>query len=152
EEILTPISLVTETAMANDLMVQMIRERRSLAIVVDEFGGTAGLISMEDVIEEIFGDIEDEHDADDLIEQQVDAKTYLMSARLEVDYLNEQYQWNLPTGDYETLGGLILSYTEDFPKKGESVMVPPYTFTIQSTKGNRIETVRVEVNPGSDKD
>ncbi|MBL7852748.1 MAG: hemolysin, partial [Cyclobacteriaceae bacterium] len=64
----------------------------------------------------------------------------------------EQYQWNLPTGDYETLGGLILSYTEDFPKKGESVMVPPYTFTIQSTKGNRIETVRVEVNPGSDKD
>lgn len=152
EEILTPISLITETAMANDLMVQMIRERRSLAIVVDEFGGTAGLISMEDVIEEIFGDIEDEHDADDLIEQQVDAKTYLMSARLEVDYLNEQYQWNLPTGDYETLGGLILSYTEDFPKKGESVMVPPYTFTIQSTKGNRIETVRVEVNPGSDKD
>ncbi|MBL7852259.1 MAG: HlyC/CorC family transporter, partial [Cyclobacteriaceae bacterium] len=133
EEILTPISLITETAMANDLMVQMIRERRSLAIVVDEFGGTAGLISMEDVIEEIFGDIEDEHDADDLIEQQVDAKTYLMSARLEVDYLNEQYQWNLPTGDYETLGGLILSYTEDFPKKGESVMVPPYTFTIQST-------------------
>jgi CBS domain containing-hemolysin-like protein len=152
EEILTPISLITETAMANDLMVQMIRERRSLAIVVDEFGGTAGLISMEDVIEEIFGDIEDEHDADDLIEQQVDAKTYLMSARLEVDYLNEHYQWNLPTGDYETLGGLILSYTEDFPKKGESVMVPPFTFTIQSTKGNRIETVRVEVNAGTERD
>lgn len=152
EEILTPISLVTETAMANDLMVQMIRERRSLAIVVDEFGGTAGLISMEDVIEEIFGDIEDEHDADDLIEQQVDAKTYLMSARLEVDYLNEHYHWSLPTGDYETLGGLILSYTEDFPKKGESVMVPPYTFTIQSTKGNRIETVRVEVNMGTERE
>ena len=152
EEILTPISLTTETAMANDLMVQMIRERRSLAMVVDEFGGTAGLISMEDVIEEIFGDIEDEHDADDLIEQQVDTKTYLMSARLEVDYLNEHYQWNLPTGEYETLGGLILSYTEDFPKKGESVMVPPFTFTIQSTKGNRIETVRVEVNAGSERD
>lgn len=152
EEILTPISLVTETAMANDLMVQMIRERRSLAIVVDEFGGTAGLISMEDVIEEIFGDIEDEHDADDLIEQQVDAKTYLMSARLEVDYLNEHYHWSLPTGDYETLGGLILSYTEDFPKKGESVTIPPYTFTIQSTKGNRIETVRVEVNMGTERE
>ncbi len=152
EEILTPISLVTETAMANDLMVQMIRERRSLAIVVDEFGGTAGLISMEDVIEEIFGDIEDEHDADDLIDQQVDAKTYLMSARLEVDYLNEHYHWSLPTGDYETLGGLILSYTEDFPKKGESVTIPPYTFTIQSTKGNRIETVRVEVNMGTERE
>lgn len=150
EEILTPISLVTETAMANDLMVQLIRERRSLAIVVDEFGGTAGLISMEDVIEEIFGDIEDEHDADDLIEQRLDERTFLLSARLEVDYLNEQYHWRLPTGEYETLGGLILSYTEDFPKKGETILVPPYTFSIQSTKGNRIETVKVEVNTGTE--
>ncbi len=150
EEILTPISLVTETAMANDLMVQLIRERRSLAIVVDEFGGTAGLISMEDVIEEIFGDIEDEHDADDLIEQKLDERTFLLSARLEVDYLNEQYHWHLPTGEYETLGGLILSYTEDFPKKGETILVPPYSFSIQSTKGNRIETVKVEVNAGTE--
>lgn len=150
EEILTPISLVTETAMANDLMVQLIRERRSLAIVVDEFGGTAGLISMEDVIEEIFGDIEDEHDADDLIEQKLDERTFLLSARLEVDYLNEQYHWHLPTGEYETLGGLILSYTEDFPKKGETILVPPYSFSIQSTKGNRIETVKVEVNTGTE--
>ncbi|MBL7848492.1 MAG: HlyC/CorC family transporter [Cyclobacteriaceae bacterium] len=152
EEILTPITLVTEAAMANDLMVQMIRERRSLAIVVDEFGGTSGLVSMEDVIEEIFGDIEDEHDADDLIEQQLDENNFLLSARLEVDYLNEQYHWQLPTGDYETLGGLILAYTEDFPKKGESVMIPPYTFTIQATKGNRIETVKLEVNLNSEKD
>lgn len=150
EEILTPISLVTETAMANDLMVQLIRERRSLAIVVDEFGGTAGLISMEDVIEEIFGDIEDEHDADDLIEQKLDERTFLFSARLEVDYLNEQYHWHLPTGEYETLGGLILSYTEDFPKKGETILVSPYTFIIQSTKGNRIETVKMEVSAGTE--
>ncbi|MBL7863485.1 MAG: HlyC/CorC family transporter [Cyclobacteriaceae bacterium] len=152
QEILTPISIVTETSMANDLMVRLIRERRSLAIVVDEFGGTAGLISMEDVIEEIFGDIEDEHDADDLIEQKLDDRTFLMSARLEVDYLNEQYQWQLPVGEFETLGGLILSYTEDFPKKGETIIVPPYTFQIQSTKGNRIETVKVEVNAGTEKD
>ncbi len=152
EEILTPISIVTETSMANDLMVQLIRERRSLAIVVDEFGGTAGLISMEDAIEEIFGDIEDEHDADDLIEQTLDDKTFLLSARLEVDYLNENYHWYLPVGDYETLGGLILSFTEDFPKKGETISVPPYTFIIQSTKGNRIETVKVEVGAGTDRD
>ncbi len=152
EEILTPMSIVTETSMANDLMVQLIRERRSLAIVVDEFGGTAGLISMEDVIEEIFGDIEDEHDADDLIEQTLDERTFLLSARLEVDYLNENYHWRLPLGDYETLGGLILSYTEDFPKKGETVSVAPYTFIIQSTKGNRIETVKLEVGPGTDRD
>lgn len=152
QEILTPIILVTETAMAANLMVQMLRERRSLAIVTDEFGGTAGLITMEDVIEKIFGDIEDEHDADDLMEQQLDARTFLISARLEVDYLNEKYQWRLPTGEYETLGGLILSYTEDFPKKGESIMVPPYTFIIQSTKGNRIETVRVDVDKATEND
>lgn len=150
EEILTPISTVTETSMAMDLMVQLIRERRSLAIVVDEFGGTAGLISMEDVIEEIFGDIEDEHDADDLIEQRVDERTFLLSARLEVDHLNDQYHWHLPVGDYETLGGLILSHTQDFPKKGEIIIIPPFTLTIQSTKGNRIETVRLEVNTKAD--
>ncbi len=145
QEILTPISIVTETTMANEMMIQLIKERRSLAIVVDEFGGTAGLVSMEDVIEEIFGDIEDEHDADDLIEQVLGENSYLFSARLEVDYLNEKYHWQLPFGDYETLGGLILSYTEDFPQKGESLRVLPFTFTIQSTKGNGIDTVKVEV-------
>ncbi|CAN5316331.1 hemolysin family protein [soil metagenome] len=145
QEILTPISIVTETTMANEMMIQLIKERRSLAIVVDEFGGTAGLVSMEDVIEEIFGDIEEEHDADDLIEQVLGENSYLFSARLEVDYLNEKYHWQLPFGDYETLGGLILSYTEDFPQKGESLRVLPFTFTIQSTKGNGIDTVKVEV-------
>ena len=146
EEILTPISNVTETALANDIMVQLLRERRSLAIVLDEFGGTAGLVSMEDVIEEIFGDIEDEHDSDYLTEQKLDEKTFLFSARLEVDYINETYHWQLPVGEYETLGGLILAYTEDFPLKGEKVEVPPYTFVIQSTRGNLIDTVRVEIN------
>lgn len=146
EEILTPISIVTETTMANDMMVQLIKERRSLAIVVDEFGGTAGLVSMEDVIEEIFGDIEDEHDDDNLVELKLDDKTYLLSARLEVDYLNEKYHWQLPFGDYETLGGLILSYTEDFPLKGEVVPVHSFIFTIQSTKGNGIDTVKVVVD------
>ncbi len=147
EEIMTPMSIVTETTMANDMMVQLIRERRSLAIVVDEFGGTAGLVSMEDVIEEIFGDIEDEHDADDLVEQRLDDKSYLLSARLEVDYLNEKYHWRLPLGDYETLGGLIISFAEDFPQKGETILVPPYTFTIQSTKGNGIDIVKTQVEP-----
>ncbi len=146
EEILTPISIVQETMLANDLMVQLIKERRSMAVVVDEFGGTSGIVTMEDVIEEIFGEIEDEHDSDSLIEQKIDQNTYLVSARLEVDYLNDHFKWQLPTGEYETLGGLILAYTEDFPKQGDSISIAPYTFTIQKTENKRIDVVKVVVD------
>lgn len=146
KDILTPIIIVTETALANELMIRFINERKSLAVVVDEFGGTSGMVSMEDVIEEIFGEIEDEHDEEDqLIEQKLGESTYLLSARLEIDYLNDTYQWDLPTGEYETLGGLILSYTEDFPKQGQTILVPPFTFIIQTTGDNRIDTVMVKV-------
>jgi putative hemolysin len=146
EDILTPINIVQETMMANHLMVQLIKERKSIALVVDEFGGTSGIVSMEDVIEEIFGEIEDEHDSDDLTEQKLDESTYLLSARLEVDYLNEHFKWQLPTGDYETLGGLILSYTEDFPNEGDTIAIPPYSFTIQKTENKLINTVKVVVD------
>jgi putative hemolysin len=146
KDILTPIIIVAETALANELMIRFINDHKSLAVVVDEFGGTAGLVSMEDVIEEIFGEIEDEHDEEDqLIEQKISDKTYLLSGRLEIDYLNETYNWNLPTGEYETLGGLILSYAEDFPKQGQTIEVPPFTFTVQTTGVNRLETVLVSV-------
>ena len=145
EDILTPIITVPETTLANELMVEFINGQKSLAVVVDEFGGTSGIVSMEDVIEEIFGEIEDEHDEDDLIEQKLDNQTYLLSARLEIDYLNDTYHWNLPVGDYETLGGLILSYTEDFPQPNESISIPPFNFTIQSTEDNRIGTVKMVV-------
>jgi CBS domain containing-hemolysin-like protein len=143
EDILTPIINVPETMLAKGLMVRFINERKSLAIVIDEFGGTSGIVSMEDVIEEIFGEIEDEHDEDDLIEQKLDEKTYLLSARLEVDYLNETYGWQLPVGDYDTLSGLILSYTEDLPRQGDIIKISPYTFIIQSTEENRINTIRL---------
>jgi CBS domain containing-hemolysin-like protein len=146
EDILTPIITIPETTLARELMVRFINEHKSLAAVVDEFGGTSGIVSMEDVIEEIFGEIEDEHDEDTEIELQLDVHTWLLSARLEIDYLNERYGWNLPTGDYDTLSGLILSYTEDLPKTGETVMIPPYTFVVQATEENRINTVRLFVD------
>jgi Hemolysins and related proteins containing CBS domains len=104
---------------------------------------------MEDIIEEIFGEIEDEHDEDDRVEQKIDTRTFLFSGRLEIDYLNEQYGLQLPTGDYETLGGLILSYTEDFPIEGESVFILPYEITIQKTQGNRIDTVKLVMHEGA---
>src|SRR5690606_29720104 len=146
EEILTPIIIVPETTLANELMIKFINERKSLAVVLDEFGGTSGIVSMEDVIEEILGDIEDEHDEDNLIEQKLTDNTWQLSARLEIDYLNDTYQWELPEGDYETLGGLILTLTEDIPEPGEKVTLFPFTFIIQSTLENRIDVVKLIVD------
>lgn len=150
EDILTPIVIVPETTLANELMIKFINEHKSLAVVVDEFGGTSGIVSMEDVIEEIFGEIEDEHDEDDLIEQKLEESTYLLSARLEIDYLNDTYGWGLPTGDYDTLSGLILSHTEDIPQPGQKVSIPNFTFTIQSTLDNRIDVVKMTLEPVED--
>ena len=147
EEILTPIIVIPESTLAKELMVRFINEHKSLAAVVDEFGGTSGIVSMEDVIEEIFGEIEDEHDESTEIELKLDDNTWLLSARLEIDYLNETYGWKLPTGDYDTLSGLILSYTEDLPKTGETIRIPPLTFVVQATEENRINTVRVIRQP-----
>ncbi len=146
EEILTPIIIAPESALANELLIQFIQERKSLALVVDEFGGTSGIVSMEDIIEEIFGEIEDEYDSDDLMEQKISDQEFVLSARHEIDYLNDKYDWDLPIGDFETLSGLILSLTENLPKKGESVTFGPYTFTIVAKQEHRIETVRLKIN------
>jgi len=145
-DILTPIIIVPETALVNELLIDFISERKSLALVVDEFGGTSGIVSMEDIIEEIFGEIEDEYDNDDLIEQQLSENEYLLSARHEIDYLNEKYDWNLPEGDYDTLSGFILSLTENIPKKGESAVFGPFTFTVVSKQEHRIDTVKLKIN------
>ncbi len=145
-EILTPIIIVPESALANELLIQFIQERKSLALVVDEFGGTSGIVSMEDIIEEIFGEIDDEYDSDDLIEQKTEEHEYLLSARHEIDYLNDKYGWDLPYGDFETLSGLILSLTENLPNKGDTVTYGKYTFTIMTKQAHRIETVRLKIN------
>lgn len=146
EEILTPIIIVPESMLANELMIQFIEERKSLGLVVDEFGGTSGIVSIEDIIEEIFGEIQDEHDDEDYVEQQLDDHTFLLSARHEVDYLNDKYHWNLPTGDYETVGGLILAIAEDLPKKGDTVSLPPFSFTIQTVQDIRIDLVKLYIS------
>lgn len=145
DDILTPIIIVPESALANELLVQFIKDRKSLALVVDEFGGTSGIVSMEDIIEEIFGEIEDEYDSDDLIEQQVSENEYLLSARHEIDYINEKYEWNLPEGEFETLAGFILSLTESIPQKGESVSFGPFTFTVVSKQDHRIDTIKIKI-------
>jgi CBS domain containing-hemolysin-like protein len=149
ENILTPVIAIPESSMASDLMRRFINEKKSLAVVMDEFGGTSGIVSREDVIEEIFGDIEDEYDEDNLVEQKLDEFNYLLSARLEIDYLNEKYKWQLPVGEYETLGGLILAYTEDLPNAGETITISPYIFSIQATHNNRIDTIKITLVPAT---
>lgn len=145
-EILTPMIISAENNSANDLMIRFIKEKKNLAVVIDEFGGTSGIVSMEDIIEEIFGKVDDEHDHDDEhMEQQIAPSTFLLSARLEVEYLNDTYGWDLPTGEYETLGGLILAHADDFPRPGQVIELPPFTFTIRTSGKNRIDQVILTV-------
>lgn len=146
--IVSPILTVPEAMPASDLLLRFLEERKNLAVVVDEFGGTAGLVSIEDIIEQIFGEIQDEYDfTEDWVEREVGENQILLSARHEIDYLNEKYNWKLPEGDYDTLGGLIIDLYEDIPEVGEVIQLPPYTFQIEAAQDNRIETILVTVNP-----
>lgn len=146
EDIVKEIFLVPETMMARDLMLKFISEHKSLAVVVDEYGGTSGLVSIEDIIEEIIGEIEDEHDTEVFLEEKITDNCYHLSARLEVDYLNEEYNWNLPTGEFETLGGLILSITENIPEENEVVQVGKNQAKILSIEDNRINSLELIIN------
>ncbi len=137
---------VPETMLAKDVLNTLMKRRKSVAIVLDEYGGTAGLITIEDIVEELFGEIEDEHDSDELIDTQINDIEFKLSARLEVDTLNEKYKLALPESEnYETLGGLIVHETEDIPEEGDMVVIENYVFTILETSNNKIDLVHLKI-------
>ena len=140
------ILIVPETMSALRLLNLFTKKQKSVAVVVDEFGVTAGMVTIEDIMEEIFGEIEDEHDRLNLKEEQVAPDEYIFSGRLEVDYLNEKYDLNLPENEeYETLSGLIIYYNEDIPEEGERILIGDISFEIVRVKSARIEEVRVKI-------
>jgi len=146
KSIIRPIMLVPETMHVNKLLKNFIQQRRSIAVVVDEFGGTAGIITIEDIMEEIFGEIDDEYDTDDFIEKQLSNSEYIFSARLEIDYLNQKYGFHLPESEeYETLGGLIINQHESIPAKDEVISIKDYQFKITQVSEKRIEQVQVKL-------
>lgn len=146
KSILLPISLIPESMTANELLKSFIKQQRSIAVVLDEFGGTAGMVTIEDVIEEIFGEIEDEHDNQYLLEQKMNEKEYLLSGRLEIDYLNEKYHIGLPASDeYETLSGMIIFHFESIPEINEVITLKNFTFDITEVSETRIEKVHLHI-------
>jgi CBS domain containing-hemolysin-like protein len=149
-EVLRPVLIVNESLQAHDMLRNFIQEKRSLAIVVDEFGGTAGMVSVEDVLEEIVGEIEDEFDEVDKVESDLGEGRYIFSARLEIDYLNEKYDLNIPEGDYNTLGGYIIFCSERIPSVGEVIHHEPFEFVIRTLNGARLEEVEMRLLPKED--
>ncbi len=146
KSILKPILIVPETMLASNLMTILIQKHKSVAVVVDEFGGTSGMLTLEDVIEEIFGEIEDEFDVEDLVEKEINDNEFVFSGRHEIDYLNEKYKLNLPeSADYETLAGLIIHYHESIPNINEKIFIRKFVFTILQASESRIEKVNLLV-------
>jgi CBS domain containing-hemolysin-like protein len=146
KQILLPISVIPEAMPSKQLMELFARQSGNIAIVVDEFGGTSGLITIEDLVEEIFGEIEDEHDKEDWVEEQIGENLFLLSARHEVDYLNETYGFNLhESEEYDTLGGMILHYLERIPEKGDALELEELGLHLEITQvsDRRIELVEV---------
>ena len=147
KERINTMPFVPETMAAHKLMKMFMQQKKSLAVVVDEFGGTSGIVALEDIVEEIFGDIEDEHDNSNLTAQQLETGEYLLSARLEIDKVNERFGLDLPESDeYMTLGGLILHYYESFPKLNEIVKIGRFEFKIVKNTMTKILLVKLKVN------
>jgi len=145
KSVLLPVSIVPEVMLVNEVLKKALKERRSIAVVVDEFGGTSGILTVEDIIEEIFGEIEDEHDKEELIEKKLEENVFQFSARIEIDYINEKYKLNLSESEaYETLGGYIINVYESIPEKGDIITFDNVVFTINEVAGNKIETITLK--------
>ena len=147
KSVLLPVGIIPESMIGNNILEEFIDKKRGVLVVVDEFGGTSGIITMEDIIEEIFGEIDDEHDKDPLTHEQISDKKYVFSARVEIDFINEKYRLNLPEKEeYETLGGLIIHFAETIPQKGASFLVDNYEVVVLEVQENRILKVGVKDN------
>ena len=148
KNIISPISIVPESMSANALLKQFTEENKSIALVVDEFGGTAGIITLEDILEEIFGEIDDEHDVSGHIEVKINDHEYKFSGRLEIDYINEKYDLNLPESEnYETIAGMILYFFQSIPKINDEITIESFTIKILEATNSKINLVKVTVHP-----
>ncbi|MCK0179862.1 hemolysin family protein [Flavobacteriaceae bacterium S0862] len=146
KSIIIPVEFVPETMLIKDVLNVLIKKRKSVSVVLDEYGGTSGIITIEDIVEELFGEIEDEHDTIELLEEKVSETEFNFSARLDVDYINETYKLDLPENEnYETLGGLIVNSTEEIPQQNEKVTIDNYLFTILEVSNTKIEIVSLRI-------
>jgi putative hemolysin len=145
KSIMIPVEFVPETIFIKDVMNLLTKKRKSVAIVLDEYGGTSGIVTIEDIVEELFGEIEDEHDSDEtLIEEKLGNDTFIFSTRLEVEYLNDEYKLNIPESDsYGTLGGFIVDFYKEIPQKGEQITIGNYQFIIEEASNKKLELVKL---------
>ncbi|GAA4044073.1 hemolysin family protein [Flavobacterium chungnamense] len=148
KSVMIPVEYVPETIFIKDGLNLLTKKRKSVAVILDEYGGTAGIMTVEDIIEELFGEIEDEHDSDEeLVEQQLDETTYLFSARLDVEYLNQEYKLNIPENDsYGTLGGFIVNTSKEIPQKGNQITIDNFHFVIEEATNTKIEVVKMTIS------
>ncbi|RNL85934.1 HlyC/CorC family transporter [Sinomicrobium pectinilyticum] len=146
KNVMLPVEFIPETMLINDILGTLTKKRKSMAVVLDEYGGTSGILTIEDIVEELFGEIEDEHDTIALYEEKIGEKEFKFSARLEVDYINEEYKLNLPESEnYETLGGLIVNHIGEIPEKGEEVVIGDYRFAILEVGSTKIDLVQLKI-------
>ena len=147
KSIMIPVEFVPETILIKDAMNLLTKKRKSIAVILDEYGGTSGIVTIEDIVEELFGEIEDEHDSDEeLIENRIDDLNYIFSTRLDVQYINETYKLNIPESDsYETLGGFIVDFSKKIPQKGAQITIGNFVFIIEEATNKKIELVKMTI-------